>query len=149
MEFHYPPHKKCRDAFRDEYLSCYVSVCRFRSSSSGLLLATDVAARGLDIPAVEHVIHYQVPKDPDVSLTPTTGIGWESLSQPLKVVFRASSFSAFDSQRNAATTFKSQNLHKRDFQLSVLKPKPKLSNHKGQRQSVEPIKTRRKYVQLT
>ena len=40
---------------------------RFKQSASGLLLATDVAARGLDIPAVEHVIHYQVPKDPDVS----------------------------------------------------------------------------------
>lgn len=39
---------------------------RFKSSSSGLLLATDVAARGLDIPAVEHVLHYQVPKDPDL-----------------------------------------------------------------------------------
>ncbi|XP_068714327.1 ATP-dependent RNA helicase DDX24-like [Montipora foliosa] len=39
---------------------------RFKSSTSGLLLATDVAARGLDIPAVEHVIHYQVPKDPDL-----------------------------------------------------------------------------------
>ncbi|KAL9960204.1 hypothetical protein ACROYT_G033626, partial [Oculina patagonica] len=39
---------------------------RFKSSSSGLLLATDVAARGLDIPSVEHVIHYQVPKDPDL-----------------------------------------------------------------------------------
>ena len=40
---------------------------RFQQSASGLLLATGVAARGLDIPAVEHVIHYQVPKDPDVS----------------------------------------------------------------------------------
>jgi len=39
---------------------------RFKSGSRGLLLATDVAARGLDIPAVEHVIHYQVPKDPDL-----------------------------------------------------------------------------------
>lgn len=35
---------------------------RFTASSTGLLIATDVAARGLDIPCVEHVIHYQVPR---------------------------------------------------------------------------------------
>ena len=35
---------------------------RFRDSANGLLLATDVAARGLDIPKVEHVIHFQVPR---------------------------------------------------------------------------------------
>ncbi|CAH1773944.1 unnamed protein product [Owenia fusiformis] len=35
---------------------------RFTSNAKGLLLATDVAARGLDIPNVEHVIHYQVPR---------------------------------------------------------------------------------------
>lgn len=35
---------------------------RFKVESRGLLLATDVAARGLDIPSVEHVIHYQVPR---------------------------------------------------------------------------------------
>ena len=51
------------------FFSFFFSIfCRFKSSSTGLLLATDVAARGLDIPAVEHVIHYQVPKDPDVSI---------------------------------------------------------------------------------
>ena len=55
----------------------FVFLCfRFKSSTSGLLLATDVAARGLDIPAVEHVIHYQVPKDPDVSPILLVGVGW-------------------------------------------------------------------------
>jgi len=35
---------------------------RFTSSPSGLLIATDVAARGLDIPDIQHVVHYQVPR---------------------------------------------------------------------------------------
>jgi len=35
---------------------------RFTASSSGLLIATDVAARGLDIPNIQHVVHYQVPR---------------------------------------------------------------------------------------
>lgn len=35
---------------------------RFRDDPHGVLVATDVAARGLDIPNVDHVIHYQVPK---------------------------------------------------------------------------------------
>ncbi|XP_049879854.1 uncharacterized protein LOC126376485 [Pectinophora gossypiella] len=35
---------------------------RFRDDPHGVLVATDVAARGLDIPDVDHVIHYQVPR---------------------------------------------------------------------------------------
>lgn len=38
------------------------SLERFTANALGLLIATDVAARGLDIPNVEHVIHYQVPR---------------------------------------------------------------------------------------
>lgn len=38
------------------------SLEKFTSNPTGLLVATDVAARGLDIPNVEHVIHYQVPR---------------------------------------------------------------------------------------
>ena len=30
-----------------------------------MLLATDIAARGLDIPAVDHVVHYQIPRSAD------------------------------------------------------------------------------------
>ncbi|KAJ8487527.1 hypothetical protein ONZ45_g14294 [Pleurotus djamor] len=38
---------------------------RFKSTPNAVLLATDVAARGLDIPSIDHVIHYQIPKTAD------------------------------------------------------------------------------------
>lgn len=38
---------------------------RFRNNEAQLLIATDVAARGLDIDHVSHVINYDVPGDPD------------------------------------------------------------------------------------
>ncbi|KZP15440.1 DEAD-domain-containing protein [Athelia psychrophila] len=38
---------------------------RFKSTPNSVLLATDIAARGLDIPAVDHVIHYQIPRSAD------------------------------------------------------------------------------------
>lgn len=41
---------------------------RFSNNPNSLLLATDVAARGLDIPDVQHVIHYQVPRTSEVKL---------------------------------------------------------------------------------
>ena len=39
---------------------------RFATNEQGLLLASDVAARGLDIHKVQHVIHYHVPVNSDV-----------------------------------------------------------------------------------
>ncbi|GAA5830226.1 hypothetical protein JCM11251_001275 [Rhodosporidiobolus azoricus] len=38
---------------------------RFKSSPTAVLLATDVAARGLDIPSVSHVVHFQLPRAAD------------------------------------------------------------------------------------
>jgi len=39
---------------------------RFKQTPNAVLLATDIAARGLDIPSVDHVIHYQIPRTADV-----------------------------------------------------------------------------------
>ena len=39
---------------------------RFRASPDSVLIATDIAARGLDIPSVDHVVHYQLPRSADV-----------------------------------------------------------------------------------
>ncbi|GAB7358036.1 hypothetical protein MBLNU230_g0200t1 [Neophaeotheca triangularis] len=41
------------------------NLARFRASAARILIATDVAARGLDIPAVKMVINYDLPRDPD------------------------------------------------------------------------------------
>jgi len=38
---------------------------RFKSTPRSVLLATDIAARGLDVPAVDHVVHYQAPRAAD------------------------------------------------------------------------------------
>ncbi|KAL0922157.1 hypothetical protein M5K25_006122 [Dendrobium thyrsiflorum] len=39
---------------------------RFRENEHGVLIATDVAARGLDIPGIRTVIHYQLPHSAEV-----------------------------------------------------------------------------------
>ena len=39
---------------------------RFRKGTEDILVATDIAARGIDVPAVGHVINYDVPDDPNI-----------------------------------------------------------------------------------
>jgi ATP-dependent RNA helicase DeaD len=39
---------------------------RFRDKSLQLLIATDVAARGIDVQGITHVINYELPDDPEV-----------------------------------------------------------------------------------
>ncbi|XP_031482319.1 DEAD-box ATP-dependent RNA helicase 13 isoform X2 [Nymphaea colorata] len=42
------------------------AIDHFRSSEHGILVATDVAARGLDVPGVRTVIHYQLPHSAEI-----------------------------------------------------------------------------------
>jgi superfamily II DNA/RNA helicase len=37
------------------------NLIRFRGGAHNVLIATDLAARGLDIPEIKHVVHYQLP----------------------------------------------------------------------------------------
>jgi ATP-dependent RNA helicase DeaD len=37
---------------------------RFKRGDEDILVATDIAARGIDVPAVGHVINYDIPEDP-------------------------------------------------------------------------------------
>ena len=41
------------------------NLARFRAAAAHVLVATDVAARGLDIPEVALIINYDVPRNPD------------------------------------------------------------------------------------
>lgn len=38
-----------------------IALCKFRNGTSNLLITTDLAARGLDIPHIRYIIHYQLP----------------------------------------------------------------------------------------
>ncbi|ORX35309.1 P-loop containing nucleoside triphosphate hydrolase protein [Kockovaella imperatae] len=55
----YPLHSQLQQKQRLKNLD------RFKSSSNGTLIATDVAARGLDIPHVDHVVHFNLPRTAD------------------------------------------------------------------------------------
>lgn len=59
---------------------------RFIASPTGVLLATDVAARGLDIPNVQHVIHYQIPRTAE-SYVHRSGRTARAQQQGLTVLF--------------------------------------------------------------
>ncbi|XP_006290801.2 DEAD-box ATP-dependent RNA helicase 49 isoform X1 [Capsella rubella] len=56
----FPTHGKMDQKARDKALAS------FTEASSGVLLCTDVAARGLDIPGIDYVVQYDPPQDPDV-----------------------------------------------------------------------------------
>ncbi|EPS62883.1 hypothetical protein M569_11905, partial [Genlisea aurea] len=53
-------HGKMKQSAREKALSSFTSL------SSGVLLCTDVAARGLDIPGVDCIVQYDPPQDPNV-----------------------------------------------------------------------------------
>jgi len=57
----------------------------FRSGSVRVLVATDIAARGIDVPGISHVINYELPNEPEsyvhrIGRTARAGAGGAALS---------------------------------------------------------------------
>jgi ATP-dependent RNA helicase RhlE len=57
----------------------------FRNGSVRVLVATDIAARGIDVPGISHVINYELPNEPDsyvhrIGRTARAGAGGAALS---------------------------------------------------------------------
>jgi superfamily II DNA/RNA helicase len=42
------------------------ALCKFRNGTSSVLVTTDLASRGLDIPGIRYIIHYHLPPSEDV-----------------------------------------------------------------------------------
>ncbi|XP_050209644.1 DEAD-box ATP-dependent RNA helicase 18 [Mercurialis annua] len=55
-----PLHGKMKQSAREKALALFTSL------TNGILLCTDVAARGLDIPGVDCIVQYDPPQDPNV-----------------------------------------------------------------------------------
>lgn len=42
------------------------ALCKFRNGTSNILVTTDLAARGLDIPNIRYIVHYHLPENEDM-----------------------------------------------------------------------------------
>jgi superfamily II DNA/RNA helicase len=42
------------------------AMCKFKNGSANVLITTDLASRGLDIPNIKYIIHFHLPPTPDV-----------------------------------------------------------------------------------
>jgi ATP-dependent RNA helicase DeaD len=114
-------HGNLRQSKRDRVIT------GFRNGNTRILIATDVAARGLDIPLIQHVINYDLPQVPEdyvhrigrtgragkegsalTFLTPSDRSMWNSISRLIDPNFKpakSSSKGNFKGNRKSKTSF--------------------------------------------
>jgi ATP-dependent RNA helicase DeaD len=114
-------HGNLRQSKRDRVIT------GFRNGNTRILIATDVAARGLDIPLIQHVINYDLPQVPEdyvhrigrtgragkegsalTFLTPSDRSMWNSISRLIDPNFKSSQSTSkrnFKGNRKSKTPF--------------------------------------------
>ncbi len=133
-------HGNLRQSKRDRVIN------GFRNGHSRILVATDVAARGLDIPIIKHVINYDLPQVPEdyihrigrtgragkdgsafTFLTPSDRSMWNSISKLIDPNYKSSqqpNKRKFNKKRNDKQIFKKKKTFK-DNQREDLRSKKK------------------------
>ena len=143
-------HGNLRQSKRDRVIT------GFRNGNTRILIATDVAARGLDIPLIQHVINYDLPQVPEdyvhrigrtgragkegsalTFLTPSDRSMWNSISRLIDPNFKpvkSSSKGSFKGNRKSKTSFnKKRNF--RDEKKTNFKDKKKFFKKDDSRNS--------------
>ena len=120
-------HGNLRQSKRDRVIN------GFRNGNSRILIATDVAARGLDIPLIQHVINYDLPQVPEdyihrvgrtgragkdgsalTFLTPNDRNMWRSIQKLIDPDFRNKE-SFYNSKKNKVRKFNKNKRFKKKF----------------------------------
>ena len=152
-------HGNLRQSKRDRVIT------GFRNGKSRILVATDVAARGLDIPLIQHVINYDLPQVPEdyihrigrtgragkegsalTFLTPSDRSMWNSISRLINPDFKppqGSQKKSFKGKKRPRASFNKERKFRdkrkffknKDSRKSSFKDKKKFFKKEGSRKS--------------
>ncbi|MGL4946707.1 MAG: DEAD/DEAH box helicase [Cetobacterium sp.] len=105
----------------------------FRSGTFNILVATDIAARGLDIPQVTHVINYDLPKTPE-AFTHRSGRTGRANKSGIVISFSAPEDKKllFDIVKTNSTEF--NKVHGEESNAPVRKPKESFFKNKTKKE---------------
>lgn len=94
---------------------------RYRSGAATILVSTDLAARGLDIPTVRHIIHYHLPLDA-ATFTHRTGrtARWEDTGAAYLIVGPEEEVPAFVGEDVTQLDVEGERIHARQSQWTLL-----------------------------
>ena len=114
---------------------------RFANNSCSVLVATDVAARGLDIKSLEMVINYELPRDPEIyvhRIGRTGRAGEKGLAMSLFTESEQVRINAIEQYQNKPCIIDSPQSLDRDSQFKLYPPMVTIQIDGGRKDKVRP-----------